>query len=320
MTEPVFRSATIQRAAGAERVLDVVASTDTVDSYGDSIDQGSWQLARYAANPVVLYGHATRDLPIGTAENVRVENGALRARLRLVSDEANPKAGQVWRLIEEGALRAVSVGFLPHTCRWEKRDDREVFVMADCELLEISVVPVPANPDALAQLRARALSTKDHRPMSTTTDPRIAALEAITGTKAAEDHLAAINSIAAEKAARTAAEAERDAARAELVTVKRDAIIAKALAERKLTPGQKAWAEKQSPESLAEFLATAAPQVPAAGANPPPAGRGASPAAGSDALATLAQKAWGELTPMEKHKLHELAPDLYAEKKAAAGQ
>lgn len=105
MTEPVFRSATIQRAAGAERVLDVVASTDTVDSYGDSIDQGSWKLARYAAN-----------------------------------------------------------------------------------------------------------STKDHRPMSTT-DPRIAALEAVTGTKAAEDHLAAINSIAAEKAARTAAEAERDDAR-----------------------------------------------------------------------------------------------------------
>ena len=33
--------------------------------------------------------------------------------------------------------------------------------------------------------------------------------------------------------------------------------VAKALAERKLTPGQKAWAEKQSPESLAEFLASA---------------------------------------------------------------
>jgi len=316
MTEPVFRTATIQRAAGAERVVDVVASTDTVDSYGDSIDQTSWQLARYAANPVVLYAHATRDLPIGTAENVRVEEGALRARLRLVPDDANPMAGQVWRLIEAGALRAVSVGFLPHTCRWEKRADREVFVMADCELLEISVVPVPANPDALAQLRARAVNAKDHRPMSTT-DPRIAALEALTGTKAAEDHLTAIHNLAAEKAARVAAEADRDAARAELVTVKRAALIEKAMGDGKLSPGQKAWAEKQSPESLAEFLATAAPQVPAKGANAPPA-RGPSPAAGSD-VSALAQKSWEELTSMEKHKLYELAPDLYAEKKAAAG-
>lgn len=321
MTEPVFRAATIKRAGDTtERVVDVIASTDTVDSYGDSIDQGSWKLERYAGNPVVLYAHNNRDLPIGTAEGVAVKDGALRCRIRFVTDDANPLAGNVWKLIEQGALRAVSVGFLPHTCRWEKRDDREVFVMADCELLEISVVPVPANPDALAQLRARAASTrqKDHTPMSTAaTDPRIIALEEATASKSADDHVAAIKSIATEKAGRITAEKERDDARAELVKVKRDALIAKGLDSRKLTPAQKPWAEKQSIESLEEFLAGATPAVPEKGANGAPKTKG-SKTGGEPALADILAKPWAELTNMEKHALHQADPAAYKAKKAEA--
>ena len=173
MTEPKMLTcaAAIQRAAPPageqaqpERTLDVVASTAVLDRQGEVLEQ-SWRLERYLANPVVLYAHDSWDLPIGTAENVRVEDGALRARIRLVSDEANPLAGRVWKLIQEGALRAVSVGFIPHGARLEKRAraegelDEEYLVLSDNELLEISVVPVPANPEALAEIRQRALAT-----------------------------------------------------------------------------------------------------------------------------------------------------------------
>ena len=53
-------------------------------------------------------------------------------------------------------MRAVSVGFMPHSVRWEKRGDREVYVLADNELYEISVCSIPANPDCLAKMKARA--------------------------------------------------------------------------------------------------------------------------------------------------------------------
>lgn len=130
------------------RAVDCIASTDTIDSYGEIVAQ-NWRLDRYKSNPVVLYAHNSRELPIGHAENVRVENGALCARLVFSSAEANPKGEQVWRCVLERTLRAVSVGFVPATIRDELRDGRSVTVLDDCELHEISVVPVPANPDAV---------------------------------------------------------------------------------------------------------------------------------------------------------------------------
>ena len=67
--------------------------------------------------PVVFYDHAwdapdaTRSLPIGRAEAVRVDGGALRMTLRFASADANPLAEQVFRLFREGMLHAVSVGW-----------------------------------------------------------------------------------------------------------------------------------------------------------------------------------------------------------------
>lgn len=146
-------SALATRAAGERRAIDVVASTAAEDSYGEVVAQ-QWKLERYLANPVVLYSHESRELPIGRAENVRVEDGKLLATL--VFATGTERAEEVWNLVQQGMLKGVSVGFRPHTTRWEKRDGREILVLDDNELLEISITPIPANPEALAQLRARA--------------------------------------------------------------------------------------------------------------------------------------------------------------------
>lgn len=150
---------------GDDRAMDVIASTDALDAHGTVLDQASWKLDRFRANPVVLYAHNQRDLPVGFAENVRVEDGALRARLRFVTAAANPLAEQVWQLVQQKALRAVSVGFFAGDMKTQKRGGREIAVLTDNELLEISVVPVPSNPEAVAKMRARALSQHEE-PMS----------------------------------------------------------------------------------------------------------------------------------------------------------
>lgn len=137
------------------READFVASTDTVDSYGDSVSQ-NWDLSRYQRNPVILYAHNSRELPIGRATMYAVQNGQLECTIRFAREEANPKAEQVWKLVQDKMLNAVSVGFYPHTIRYEMRNDVEVCVLDDNELFEISVVPVPANPDALGKMKLRA--------------------------------------------------------------------------------------------------------------------------------------------------------------------
>ena len=94
------------------RCVDFIASTDAVDSYDEIVEQ-DWILDRYMANPVVLFGHNSRDLPVGTClECAVVDRGGrkqLEARIRFLSAEANPMAEQVFHSIKEGALRAVSV-------------------------------------------------------------------------------------------------------------------------------------------------------------------------------------------------------------------
>lgn len=142
-----------------ERTVDVICSTDTIDAYGDSVEQ-VWDLKRYNANPILLYAHNSRELPIGTSENMRVESQsdgrrALVCTMRFASVEANPLAERVFQCFCEGILKTVSVGFIPHTIRKEIRNDREVWILTDNELHELSVTPVPANPDALAKHVAR---------------------------------------------------------------------------------------------------------------------------------------------------------------------
>lgn len=142
-----------------KRYVDFVASTDVVDAHDEIIDQASWQLDDFLKNPVVLFAHQSRELPIGRAVDVgvRSSNGSgmrLESRIEFAPEELNPKAEQVFRMLQAGFLKAVSVGFLPKTGRWEMRSGVEVFVWADCVLKEISVTPVPANPEALAKMKA----------------------------------------------------------------------------------------------------------------------------------------------------------------------
>lgn len=153
--------ATFEKAfSEADRSVDVIASTAAVDAYDEVIDQESWSLERYKRNPVVLWNHnrgssfdtdPTASIPIGTASNIRVEGGALRARITFAAAELSPRAQAVWLALRAGLVRAVSVGFTSGSSVQEVRAGRTVRVLKDNTLHEISVVAIPANAEALVQ-------------------------------------------------------------------------------------------------------------------------------------------------------------------------
>ncbi len=173
------------------RSFDFVFSSAAIDSYDEIVEQ-DWVLARYQRNPVVLWNHnlaargflsggpAEAALPIGKGRNVRVEDGQLRGTIDLVSAKASPIVEYVYNGLREGSLRATSVGFQPGDVRLEKRDGRGIYVLSQNELHEISIVPVPANPDAVMRaaraeelrgLSLRRRSTDAHRARTRTTSP-----------------------------------------------------------------------------------------------------------------------------------------------------
>jgi HK97 family phage prohead protease len=134
------------------REVDFVASTGIVDSHGDVIDQDSWQLEEYLSNPVALYGHQTFELPIGSCSYVAVRNGKLECTIKF--SDATQRAKEVFALVVEKTLRAVSVGFRPVNGSYEIRNGSEVWVWRNAILKEISVVAIGANPEALAKMKA----------------------------------------------------------------------------------------------------------------------------------------------------------------------
>lgn len=156
--ELVTLGITLRSIDEAARTVDFIASTDAVDTYDEIVDQGTWELDVYRANPVVLFAHKSRELPIGKSVDVAVRNGRLECRIQFATEDMNPEAERVWKLIKGQFLRAVSVGFIPRDVKWEKRDGKDVFVLYGNSLREISVTPVPANHEALAKMRARALA------------------------------------------------------------------------------------------------------------------------------------------------------------------
>lgn len=131
----------------------VLASTNAVDRQGDVVDQNGWELDNFLKNPVILWAHRYDELPVGKAVSIGKGVGGLELEFEFASAEGNPKAQQVKTLFEEGFLNAVSVGFIPK--------ERNGNIITRSELLEVSVVPVPANQEALRLAMSKGLNVKD---------------------------------------------------------------------------------------------------------------------------------------------------------------
>lgn len=153
----------VKKDIGKDGVIDaIVGSTPVIDRMGDSIDQGGWDLKNFKANPVILWGHnsglgAARP-PIGKALKVWVKDKRTKSAklmFKVKFDLLDNFAAEVFRKIKDGFLNTVSVGFMPK--EWEPLDDTDgpfsPRKYTKQELLELSFVPVPANPEAVVALK-----------------------------------------------------------------------------------------------------------------------------------------------------------------------
>lgn len=140
-------------------MLDFIASDDTLDRYNEVINQDGWQLDNFLANPVVPdchdYSSITRILgrDVLTKEQ-QVQGGKLRCRTLFAVD--NPLGNLAYKMAKGGFIRSMSVGFIP--LEWVSGDskDKPDRTYTECELLEKSLVVVPANPGATVGLALKS--------------------------------------------------------------------------------------------------------------------------------------------------------------------
>jgi HK97 family phage prohead protease len=132
------------------RTYRFVVSTDTVDRSNDTIAQDGWDLKSYRRNPVVLAFHDASNWPVGKATKIGVEGGKLVAEV-LFADTHEGRKAQA--LVDAGMLKATSVGFLPTESKMSM-ERKGGYDFTKQQLMEFSVVPVPANPDCLICMSA----------------------------------------------------------------------------------------------------------------------------------------------------------------------
>ena len=136
--------------------LEFVLSDETPDRMGDVIMADGWDLTNFQKNPIALFGHNS-NFPIGKWKNLRVVDKQLRGFLELAPAGTSERIDEIRKLIDADILRAVSVGFRPKASRPRPESDYGVF-FTKAELLETSLVSVPANPNALAVAKSLNIS------------------------------------------------------------------------------------------------------------------------------------------------------------------
>jgi HK97 family phage prohead protease len=149
-----------EQVGGDVRALRFTISTPSVDREQDRIALTGWDLANFRRNPVVLWGHDAARLPIGRAFDLQIVDTALKASIEFIptdTPEGGAFAEAVYRLAQAGFIAATSVGFRP--LKWDFTTDKDRGAddwfpgidFEEQELVELSVVTVPANPEALIE-------------------------------------------------------------------------------------------------------------------------------------------------------------------------
>ncbi|MDR3427848.1 HK97 family phage prohead protease [Silvimonas sp.] len=157
---------TVKDVAGDDPVMDFIASDETVDRYNECIKQNGWELDNFLANPVVPDCHDYSSVGKILGKDIlpkdkQVQDGKLCTRIMFCLD--NPMGALAYKMAKAGFLKSQSVGFIP--LEWTNGNDKDSpdRTYTKCELLEKSLVVVPANPGATIGNQIRSVLNVSER-------------------------------------------------------------------------------------------------------------------------------------------------------------
>jgi HK97 family phage prohead protease len=138
--------------------VEVIVSNSALDRHGEIIEMNGIDTKQVMRNPVVMWGHQYSELPIGRILKLWKKDGNLMARIELDYDIYD-FADTVYKMILKGTINAVSIGGIVRD--WEYDEKQDLFRITKLEMVELSVVPVGAHPDALVTAKSLGMQPQD---------------------------------------------------------------------------------------------------------------------------------------------------------------
>ena len=144
------------------RILQYKFTDATTDRYSDRIIAKGVDLEKYRANPIVLAFHNSWDFPIGSTIKAWYDKETDSVKGWVLFYDANIDdsgfAESVFKFASSGAVKTGSIGFIPKKARRPTDEEKKEFgmqewgvVYEEIELLEYSIVPLPANPSSMQE-------------------------------------------------------------------------------------------------------------------------------------------------------------------------
>jgi hypothetical protein len=141
---------TVKELDDSKRIVTGIASTPTVDRMGDVVEP---QGARFKTPmPLLLYHDSV--LPVGTVDFAKPTKAGIPFTASLPNviepGTVQDRVNEAWHSLKYKLIGAVSIGFAPILDALEQMESGG-FRFKEWEWLELSLVAIPANPEAVIQ-------------------------------------------------------------------------------------------------------------------------------------------------------------------------
>jgi HK97 family phage prohead protease len=135
-----------KEASDDKRVIRGIATSPSVDRMGDIVEMEGVSVA--ADIPLFLYHDSTKTVGRAKLEKPSKKGIPFEARLPMVAEEGHLKdrVDEAWQMCRYGLITAVSIGF--QASEYSFIEGGGVRFL-ETEILELSLVPIPAQPDAV---------------------------------------------------------------------------------------------------------------------------------------------------------------------------
>lgn len=163
----------IRSVDAAARVIKGIATTPSLDRYGDVIEP----MGVSFKNPMPLLWQHDSTTPVGTCtfDTPTAAGIGFEAQIASVAEPGMLKdnTDYAWQCVANKLVRAVSIGFLPS--EWSVTDDGYRFITS--EVVELSLVTIPANADAtitsIRSIDTAVRAAKGEKPVSARSTPTV---------------------------------------------------------------------------------------------------------------------------------------------------
>lgn len=131
-----------------ENEFRAVISNDSVDRHGTVVNPDGLDVEQFLRAPTLLYQHEMGQLPIGRVLSLTRVDNEWQAHFRVDGDTELERV--IISKLNSGSLHSVSIGFRP----FEQDYEEDYVRIKSAELVELSVVTVGSNKDALVTSRS----------------------------------------------------------------------------------------------------------------------------------------------------------------------